>query len=165
MAIPVYLVLKDDGGNLIKGSVDVKGREGDIEVLGLHHMVTIPADSFSGKLTGTRQHMAYMIEKEIDSSSSFLYKALTTGQTLNSATLKFYRINYSGQEEEYFNVTLEKVKVVNLMPVMQDIKDTRKEKFNHMEIVEFRYEKITWHYLDGNIIYADSWQTRPASVA
>lgn len=101
--------------------------------------------------------MAYMIEKEVDSSSSYLYKALTTGQTLKSAELKFYRINHAGQEEEYFNVLLENVKIVNVMPVMLDIKDASKEKFNHMEVVKFRYEKITWHYLDGNIIHSDSW--------
>ncbi|MDW8847855.1 type VI secretion system tube protein TssD [Erwinia sp. MMLR14_017] len=165
MAIPVYLFLKDDGGSVIKGSVDVTGREGSIEVLGLHHMVSIPTDNASGKVTGTRQHMAYMIEKEVDSSSSYLYKALTTGQMLKSAELKFYRINYAGQEEEYFNVLLENVGVVNVMPVMLDIKDASKEKFNHMEIVEFRYEKITWHYLDGNIIHADSWASRPMVAA
>ena len=33
MAIPVYLWLKDDGGADIKGSVDVKDREGSIEVV------------------------------------------------------------------------------------------------------------------------------------
>ena len=35
MAIPAYLWLKDDGGADIKGSVDVQGREGSIEVEGL----------------------------------------------------------------------------------------------------------------------------------
>ncbi|EKQ7051793.1 type VI secretion system tube protein Hcp, partial [Escherichia coli] len=37
MAIPAYLWLKDDGGADIKGSVDVKDREGSIEVLGFGH--------------------------------------------------------------------------------------------------------------------------------
>ena len=32
MAIPAYLWLKDDGGALIKGAVDFKGRESCIEV-------------------------------------------------------------------------------------------------------------------------------------
>ncbi|WP_313112386.1 type VI secretion system tube protein TssD [Pseudescherichia sp.] len=165
MAIPVYLFLKDDGGNVIAGSADVKGREGSIEALGLHHMISIPTDNASGKQTGLRQHMAYIIEKEIDSSSPYLYKALTTGQTLKSAELRFYRINNAGQEGEYFTVLLENVKVVNVMPVMLDIKDASKEKFNHMEIVEFRYEKITWHYLDGNIMHSDSWAKRPTLAA
>ena len=30
MAIPAYLWLKDDGGAIIKGSVDVKDREGSV---------------------------------------------------------------------------------------------------------------------------------------
>lgn len=34
MAIPAYLWLKDDGGALIKGAVDVQDRESSIEVNG-----------------------------------------------------------------------------------------------------------------------------------
>ncbi|WP_342754499.1 type VI secretion system tube protein TssD [Pantoea sp. MBD-2R] len=164
MAIPVYLFLKDDGGSVIKGSVDIAGRENSIEVLGLHHLISFPTNDSSGRANGARQHIAYMIEKEIDSSSAYLYKALATGKKLKSAELRFYRINYSGQEEEYFNVVLENPRVVNIMPVMLDIKDISKERFNHMEIVEFRYEKITWHYLDGHIIHADSWACRPGAL-
>jgi len=39
MAIPVYLWLTDDAGNMVKGSVEVKGREGSIEVVELMHAV------------------------------------------------------------------------------------------------------------------------------
>lgn len=53
MAIPAYLWLKDDGGADIKGSVDVQGREGSIEVVALDHDVYIPTDNNTGKLTGT----------------------------------------------------------------------------------------------------------------
>lgn len=54
MAIPVYLWLKDDGGADIKGSVDVKDREGSIEVVAQEHSLYIPTDNNTGKLTGTR---------------------------------------------------------------------------------------------------------------
>ncbi len=40
MAIPAYLWLKDDGGAVIKGSVDVHGREGSIEIIGLNHGIS-----------------------------------------------------------------------------------------------------------------------------
>jgi type VI secretion system secreted protein Hcp len=43
---------------------------------------------------------------------------------------------------------------------MFDIKDVSKEKFNHMELVEFRYEKISWKFVDGNIIHTDEWNRR-----
>lgn len=88
MAIPAYLWLKDDGGADIKGSVDVNQREGSIEVTGFTHNLSIPTDSAAGKLTGTRQHAAMLIEKEFDSSSPYLYRAVATGQTLHSAELK-----------------------------------------------------------------------------
>jgi len=34
--------LKDDGGADIKGSVDVKDREGSIEVIGMSHGLNLP---------------------------------------------------------------------------------------------------------------------------
>ena len=93
MAIPVYLWLKDDGGADIKGSVDVQDREGSIEVVAQEHNLYIPTDNNTGKLTGTRIHTPFLFTKEIDSSSPYLYKAVTTGQTLKSAEFKWYKIN------------------------------------------------------------------------
>lgn len=146
MAIPVYLWLKDDGGADIKGSVDVQDREGSIEVVAQEHNLYIPTDNNTGKLTGTRIHTPFLFTKEIDSSSPYLYKAVTTGQTLKSAEFKWYRINDAGQEVEYFNTKLENVKLVKVNPKMHDIKDPAFEKHNHLEQIELRYEKITWTY-------------------
>ncbi|QUG75651.1 type VI secretion system tube protein Hcp [Erwinia sp. E602] len=160
MAIPVYLFLTDDAGNVVKGGVDIRGRENSIEVLGLHHGVFLPTDDLTGKTSGMRTHLSYLIEKEIDCSSSWLYKALTSGRTFKTAELKFFRINSAGQEEEYFNTLLEDVKIVTILPMMHDIKDETKKQFNHMEAIELRYRKITWKYLPGNIIHSDSWGER-----
>lgn len=52
MAIPAYLWLKDDGDQIIKGSVDVNGRDGSIEVNGFSHNVTVPTDAITGKSQG-----------------------------------------------------------------------------------------------------------------
>ena len=160
MAIPIYLWLKDDGGSEIKGSVNVADREGSIEVIAQDHDLYIPTDNNTGKLTGTRIHTAFVFSKEIDSSTPYLYKAVTTGQTLKAAEFKWYKINDAGQEVEYFNTKLENVKVVRVAPKMHDIKDHAKEKHNHLELVELRYEKITWTYKDGNIIHSDAWSER-----
>ena len=160
MAIPAYLWLKDDGGADIKGSVDVQGREGSIEVVALDHDVYIPTDNNTGKLTGTRTHKPFTFTKEIDASSPYLYKAVTTGQTLKTAEFKFYRINDAGQEEIYFTITLEAVKVVTVFSLMHDVKETYHEKQGHLELVLLRYEKITWHYRDGNVIHSDDWDYR-----
>lgn len=157
MAIPAYLFLKDDGGADIKGSVTVQGREGSIEVVEFEHRLYIPTDNNTGKLTGTRVHAPLVFVKEVDSSSPYLYKAVSTGQNLKSAEIKWYRIDDAGQEVEYFNTKMENVKIVSVKPVMHNIKDVSKERYGHLEEVEIRYEKITWTYKDGNIIHSDSW--------
>lgn len=54
MAIPAYLWLKDDGGADIRGSVDVAGREGSIEILGLNHCITLPTDNATGCIIMSR---------------------------------------------------------------------------------------------------------------
>lgn len=163
MATPIYLWLQDDGGNKIKGSVDVKEREGSIEVLAQEHSVYIPTDNNTGKLTGTRIHTSFVITKKLDASSPYLFKAVTSGQTLKSAEIKWYDTNDAGQEFEYFNTKLENVKVVKVTSKMHDIKDVTKEKLGHLEQVELRYERIIWTYKDGNITHFDAWAERQTS--
>ncbi|MNZ48385.1 Major exported protein [compost metagenome] len=160
MAIPVYLWLYDEGGKLLRGGVEVHGREGSIELVGMQHDVFIPTDDMTGAITGTRQHEAYTFEKETDPSTPLMYRALTTGRTLAKAEFRNYRINHNSQEEEYFNVQLENVKVCHVVPIMFDVKDPEFEKHGHIEHVGLRYEKITWDYGDGNIQHADSWKER-----
>jgi type VI secretion system secreted protein Hcp len=157
MAIPAYMWIKDDGGADIKGSVSVQNREGSVEVLAFDHGVYIPTDGNTGKLTGTRVHTPLTFIKEFDSSSPYLYKAVTSGQNLKGLEIKWYKIDDSGQEKEYFNMKLEQVKVVSVQPKMHNIKDLDKERYTHLEEVQLRYEKITWAYKDGNIIHSDSW--------
>ncbi|WP_305881824.1 Hcp family type VI secretion system effector [Enterobacter roggenkampii] len=132
MAIPAYLWIKDDGGADIKGAVDVQNREGSIEVNGFSHNLSLPTDGLTGKITGTRKHSSIIIQKDFDSSSPYLYKAVATGQTLKSAEFRWYKINDAGQEEEYFNMFLEGVKIVGVSPMMHDTKDPTKEKHNHL---------------------------------
>lgn len=157
MATPAYLWLKDDGGALIKGGVDVLNRESSIEIKGFHHNLMIPTDNATGKVTGTRMHSPMLLVKEFDYSSPYLYKAVSTGQNLTSAEIKWYKINNAGQEVEYFNIFLEEVRIVSISPSMAS-PDNPNE--NHMETLEFRYEKITWKHCDGNIMHTDAWNQR-----
>lgn len=88
MAIPAYLWMKDDGGADIKGAVDVHDREGSIEVPGFSHGLHLPTDNGTGKITGTRLHAPLTFQKEFDSSSPYIYKAVAKGQTLKSVEIK-----------------------------------------------------------------------------
>ena len=104
-----------------------------------------------------------MLTKALDSSSPYLYQFVSAGKLLKSAELKFYRINYAGQKEEYFNVFIENVRITCVVPFMDDVKDRDHDRHAHPEVLEKTYEKITWKYLDGNIIHSDSWKERSAA--
>ncbi|HHQ6236914.1 TPA: Hcp family type VI secretion system effector [Klebsiella pneumoniae] len=159
MPIPANMWLKDDGGADIKGSVDVKDREGSIEIIGLSHGLSLPIDTASGKITGSRQHSAMLIEKEIDSSSPYFNRAVATGQTLKSAEIRFYKINDAGQEVCYYIILLENVKVASVNTAIPNAK-LSSSQINHVETISLNYEKITWHYVDGNVQFADAWNER-----
>ncbi len=163
MAVQIHLWLKDNSGTDLKGSSTRHDREGSIEVVAQDHSLYTPTDNNTGKLTGSRIHSPFLFTKEIEASSPYLYKAVTTGQTLKSAEFKWYRVDDHGNEVEYFNTLLENVKVVKVSSKMHDIKDPSKEKHIHLELVELRYEKITWLYKDGNIKHSDSWNERSSA--
>jgi len=158
MPIPAYMWLRDDAGNQIEGSVDVAGRENSVEVLAFDHEVRIPTDTDTGKLTGTRKHESIRIVKAFDASSPYLYKAVCEGQSLKEIEIKWYRIDDTGTETEYFNHKLEGVKICSVKPQMHNVKDPAKERYVHLEEVQIRYQKITWTYIDGNLTFSDSWK-------
>ncbi|MEX3634264.1 Hcp family type VI secretion system effector [Paraburkholderia sp. BR14320] len=160
MPIPAYMWLKDDGGANIQGSSTVQEREGSIEIISFGHGVNLPVDAANGKITGARAHSPVAFEKEFDRATPYLYKAVATGQTLQSAEIRWYRINDAGKEEVYFVMLLEGVKVCGINPGMANTKLAEASTLNHVEAVSMMYERITWHYLDGNIKYTDSWNER-----
>ena len=160
MGIPAHMWLKDDGAAEIKGSSSIYGREGSIEVIGFGHGLNLPVDGQGGKISGPRIHSPMHIEKAFDAASPYLYKAVATGQTLKSAELRWYRINDAGCEEAYFTMLLEDVKVTGINPVMPNFKISTTSQINHIESISMLYERITWHYTDGNIRFTDSWIDR-----
>ncbi|MFG0643884.1 Hcp family type VI secretion system effector [Leclercia adecarboxylata] len=156
MSNPAYLFLTDENGSPMVGPCLVSGREGAIELKSFTHNVNIPVDGNTGRLTGTRIHMPVMFQKEFDRVTPLLFRALSMGKTLQSATIKMYQINQAGLEQEYFNIFLENVKITSITPDLYPGANTG----THLETVLIRYEKITCKHCEGNIIYSDSWNER-----
>ena len=156
MSNPAYLFLTDENGSPMVGPCLVSGREGAIELKSFTHNVNIPVDGNTGRLTSTRIHMPVMFQKEFDRVTPLLFRALSMGETLQSATIKMYQINQAGLEQEYFNIFLENVKITSITPDLYPGANTG----THLETVLIRYEKITWKHCEGNIIYSDSWNER-----
>ena len=153
MSTPAHLWLEDENGSPISGEFLMPSRAGSIELKSFSHGVTIPVDPNRGKLTGTRIHRPIVIVKEFDKTTPVLYRAVCENRTLKKATIKMYRILESGSESEYFNITLDNVKITTVSPYLAQ----NGASSTHLETLELRYEAITWKYTEGNIIYRDSW--------
>lgn len=157
MPIPAYLFLTDENGVAIKGGVKVLGREGSIELLSFNHGVSVLFDGNRGRLTGGRKHHAMMLEKEFDCSSPYLFRAVCNNIKLKSAIIKWYQINDAGQEQEFYNMTMEDVVLTNINPKLPHVKHSDQEKFTPCETFGIAYEKITWKFIEGNIHFTDGW--------
>lgn len=156
MSCPAHLWLEDENGSPIVGSCLMPLRLGSIELKSLTHNISIPVDPSWGKLTGTRVHSPITIVKEFDQTTPLLYRAVCDGRTLKKAIIKMYRILDSGIESEYFNITLENVKITTLSPHLSP----HGFSGTHLETLQVRYEAITWKYTEGNVIYRDTWNEK-----
>ena len=157
MPIPAYATFKDDSGGELKGSVTIAGREGSSEVMEFDHDVYIPTDANNGRLTGVRVHRPVKLVKSYDAASPYLYRACCKGQTLKEVEIKWFEIDETGAEKEYFTHKLENVKVSEVRAVMPNTKDPDKERYVHLEEVFLVYGKIKWKYTEGGLEYEDDW--------
>ncbi|MCM2493619.1 type VI secretion system tube protein TssD [Burkholderia glumae] len=122
--------------------------------------MNLPVGAANGKITGARAHSAVAFEMEFDAATPYLYKAVATGQTLQSAKINWYRINDAGKEKVYFVMLLGDVKACGINPGMANAKLAQASTLNHVEAVSMMYDRIRWHYVDGNIKFTDSWNER-----
>jgi type VI secretion system secreted protein Hcp len=65
---------------------------------------------------------------------------VTSGQTLDSIEIKWYKIDDAGEEKEYFNTKLDNLKVVAVSPKRLDIKNPAHEKHRASPHPESRFD-------------------------
>jgi len=74
--------------------------------------------------------------------------------------IRWYEITDQGEEKPYFQHELTQCKIASVRSYMHNVKDRTKEQYVHQEEVTIRYEKISWTFLDGNLVHADAWNSR-----
>lgn len=156
-ALPSNMWIEGQKQGKIEGSSIIQGREGSIDVYAFGHSLYIPNDSQTGLPTGKRIHKPFKVLKTFDKSSPKLYLSLVTGERLTKVEIKFYRINQSGSEENYFTILLEDAIIINISPSMPTTLLQQNETYRHMETVSFSYRKITWIWEPDGIGASDDW--------
>jgi len=145
----------------IKGKTqgDFKGdANGKIAIVAFSHGVISPHDVATGVASGKRQHKPFTIVKGIDSSTTQIYKAITTNETLSSVVISFLK---PGSSEEYYVITLENATITKVHEVKQTLGgDSESLKFSEYEEVSFTYEKITWEHMESKTSVSDDWSAK-----
>lgn len=141
----------------IAGSNEKGGREDSSVVIELNHEIYKPVDTQMGIVSGTRVHGSVDLVKEVDTASIPLLQALCQNTPIASVEIKWYRVTDTGSEELYFTQLLEGVKVAAMETILPNTKESKKEKFRHLERLSLLYEKITWTHEEG-FEYYDAWK-------
>jgi type VI secretion system secreted protein Hcp len=169
----------------IKSDSKVKGREGQIEVRGFHHLVERPINAITGEVGTRRSHSLFTIRKDIDfSTSGLLRTAHKAGSIIAPWSLDLYHMPVSGSEKRYFTFYLENARIAEYRIVMPSLNEAKNALIHEYEEISFIYDKITFeskphvpeigeHELQGYKFAADAsgsvfdadWQEEQAKVA
>ena len=169
MALNAYLKLKGQIQGDIKGSVRQKGREGKILVIAAEHQIVSPRDPASGLATGRRQHMPFMVTKEIDASSPLLYSMLVKNENITEFELQCWAPQTkagagTGAEVQHYTVKLSNAALCEIRFEMPNNRDPALVKLAGFEVLSFTYGKIQWLWTAGGITAEDDWDTRPGAA-
>lgn len=156
MPMPGNLTLVSQEQGEIEGSCDIEGRENTILVQSFKHIVDLPSNE-SGLPSGRRIHRPLMITKEVDKSTPKLYQALCTGEVITEATLRWYRLDGSGDELQFFTVLLQNALIVKLESWVPDVLDKNYAGYSNMENLWLTYEVIRWTWEQDGIEYEEHW--------
>lgn len=167
---PVILIYAPDG-KPIPGPVPVNDpAAGDLTgCFGeefLHRVYTIKKDYFYSLLYGVdfvRKHDPMTIVKQIDKMSVPLMKCLTCGTFLQKVEIRWYHFDKKNNEE-YFRMTLEHVRLEKIRYLIPDVKATEFERYGHLEELQLVFQKITWLYPKGYLTYTDIWNEAYSEV-
>jgi type VI secretion system secreted protein Hcp len=121
--------------------------------------VDLPANE-SGLPSGKRIHRPLMITKEVDKSSPKLYQALCSGEVLTEATLRWYRMDGSGDEVQFFTVMLQNAMIVKYESWVPDVLDKQNASYGNMENLWLTYEVIRWTWEEDGIEFEDQWEKK-----
>lgn len=156
-AFPMYMWIEGPEGPVepIPPYEEVPGKEGGVKIIEFNHEVYLPYDAETGQIQGSRRVTVLEVVKEVDQITPILYQYTCEGTTLPKVELKWYRINSTGQEEHYFTITLEQVRIVSTRTYMPNPLDSDNTVFGHLEKVKFLGRMIKWEGLDGTPTYQE----------
>jgi len=171
MPTPCYLSLEGaTQGNITAdaftadsvGNVYIEGHENEILVQEVNHSITVPTDPQSGQPVGQRVHGPLSVICALNKATPLILNAVTTGENITEAKLKWYRTSVEGKQEHFFNYILEDAVITSLNIGMPHAQDNSKSDYTQLVNMDLSYRKITLEHNVSGTSGSDDWR-KPVS--
>lgn len=152
MAVKGEILLKDAEGNDLEGPRP----NGSCAVLEFNQAVKLPFERSTGQVTGSRTYDPFMVMKEIDKLTPFMYQYCAEGKIFKSVVISLYEIaEATGKETVYFKYTLTNARLVAVENFMPASIDNPKINVAHLEKIYMVAESAEWEHVKGSTMFAD----------
>jgi type VI secretion system secreted protein Hcp len=159
MAGQVFLTVYDQGSAFQHSVVFDKGDPASW-VHEFDHQVLYLGDKLFFDKSPIRVHKPVRLLIPIDKITPSLIQLVVQGQTVEKTMLRWFRYQEKTKSDtEYFRHIFETVAFEQFRLVLPDVKNPQFDKYEFALEVSFRYKKVTWTYMQGNLIVSDEWQT------
>lgn len=153
MAVKGEILFKDAEGNDLEGPRP----NGSCTVLEFNNTIKLPYERSTGQVTGSRMYEPFMVLKEIDKLTPFMYQFCAKGASFKTIVISLYEIaEATGKESVYFKYTLSNARLVAVENFMPPSYDNPKINVAHLEKIHLVAESIHWEHVKGNTEYEDS---------
>ena len=167
MPTEIYMSINDPEGCLTEescsketiGSFFKADHDEESLILAYDHKVSVPTNTLTGQVTGTRKHEYLEVSKFIDKSSPLLLNSVTAPSELE-IILRFFRTpdeTSAGEPVEYYNITLQRAKIVSIKTISPNILDVENDGLMPYEIVRFTYGLIQADHIVCGTTATDDW--------
>ena len=167
MPTEIYMSINDPEGCLTEeacskesiGSFFKADHDEESLVLAYDHKVSVPTNTLTGQVTGTRKHEHLTITKFIDKSSPLIFNELTSPSELE-VVLRFFRTpdeTSAGEPVEYCNITLQRAKIVSINTISPNILNVENDGLMPYEEVTFTYGLIQTDHVVCGTTAIDDW--------
>jgi type VI secretion system secreted protein Hcp len=152
MAVKGEILFKDSEGNDLEGPRP----NGSCTVLEFSQKIKLPTDSSTGQVTGSRMYEPFMILKEIDKLTPFMFQYCAEGQVFKSVVISLYEIaEATGKETVYFKYTLTNARVIEVEDMMPSSVETAKLTVAHLERIHLVAESAEWEHVKASTLFSD----------
>ena len=163
----IYMTINDPEGCLTEeccskesiGSFFKSDHDEEAMVIAYSHRVSVPTNTLTGQVTVMRKHEYLEVTKFIDKSSPLLLNELSSPSELE-VVLRFFRTpdeTSAGEQVEYYNITLQRAKIVSVDTISPNILDDASDAFVPYEVVRFTYGQIQADHVVCGTTAIDDW--------